>query len=117
MAQLPRDDNANVSPIVSFNEPVHRSVEISGAATNITADLLVENRMSIMIQADPANTENVYIGFDNTVTSAHNSGTGGYCLTAGNSISIDLAPTTQSKLRDIYAIPVSGTQRLNILEV
>ena len=117
MAKLPLDDNANVSPIVSYNEPAHRSVQISGGAENITADLVVADRMTILVQSLSTNTASVYIGFDDTVTAAHNAGTGGYELTVGNSITFDLAPSTQTKLRDIYAIVASGTQELRILEI
>lgn len=117
MSKLPRDDNGVVSTLISYNEPVHRSVQISGAAANLTADLLVDNRVSILIQSLSTNTDLVYIGFDDTVTAAHNGGTGGYELPVGQSISFDLAPTSQSKLRDVYAIAASGTQELRIMEI
>lgn len=117
MSNLPIDDNSNVSQIVSYNEPDHHSVDVGTSATNLTSEVNVKNRMSILVQSVSTNTAAVYIGFDNTVTTSHNGGTGGYELAVGQSISFDLAQSTQSQLRDIYAIAASGTQNLRILEV
>ena len=117
MSTLPTDDNYAISQQVSFNEPVGYSVQISGGAENITADVKVANRMTILVQSLSTNTDVVYLGFADTVTAAHNGGTGGIELSQGNGISLDLAPTSQGKLRNIYAIVGSGTQELRIMEI
>jgi hypothetical protein len=117
MAHISLDDNDQVSPIVSYNEPVHRSVQISGAAVNLTELFPVANRMTIVITALKTNTDDVFLGFSDEVTAAHGAGTGGQPLAPGSSVSVDLAPTSQGKFRDVYAIVGSGTQELRIWEL
>jgi hypothetical protein len=117
MSNLLRDDNGSVSQVVSFAEPAHRSVQISGSAVNLTVVRPVANRTTIVIHALASNTADVFIGFDDTVTALHNGGTGGIPLGAGTSVSIDIAPSSYDVLRDVYAIVGSGTQELRIWEL
>ena len=117
MAHISLDDNDQISPIVSYNEPVHRSVQISGTAKNLTELFPVANRMTIVVHALKTNTADIFLGFNDDVTAAHGTGTGGMPLTPGEKVSIDLAPTSQGKFRDVYAIVGSGTQELRIWEL
>jgi len=81
---------------------------ISGAsAPFLTASDLEGNPSSLFIQADPANTQNIWIKPGTAAVSD------GICLVPGSSITLGIN-RGKGNAGDWQAIVVSGTQRLNI---
>lgn len=126
MAKLSKDDNLKDSFQTSFNTPIHYSQVIgtsNSKVANPDATVSVNdgkgtsnNRLSITIKAHPNNSGTIFVGHTNAVTVAENSGTGGYPLAAGESIGMDLAETSGTLLRDIYAISDAAGQEIRVLE-
>lgn len=118
-ATLNLDDNSRPSENVSFNSPKHFSQVIGTSAVEVknpvTNDAL-SKRGYVLIQALSTNSGTVFIGHDNTVTAADNSGTGGYELAPGAEISMGLSVSSFDTLREIWAIASSAGQEIRVLE-
>ena len=102
--------SSSSSAFGGFSGPVRSTVVNvgNGVATVLPAATLT-NRKAVIVQADAGNTLPIYIG-GSTVTSGSGSSTGGYALTAGQSLPIDLGAGL------LYAIAGGAGQKAIVLE-
>ena len=105
---LHRDNNRNLSQVVSFGNPAVESVSVGATAVQLDV-LSVPTRIVIEIQSIAANTDKIYIGFSNTVTVAN-----GRELQSGREVTYDLGFGTGRKL---WAIAASGTQDIRVTQI
>lgn len=81
-------------------------VDIPITAVQIDVSALT-GRKSVTVKANGANTQNVYIGKNSSVTS-----TNGFELAANEFVTMDITEAAK-----IYGISASGTQRVSVAEV
>lgn len=98
------------SPFGGFSGPVKSTVVSvgNGVATALPASIIA-NRKAVIVQADTGNTLAIYIG-GSTVTAGSGAATGGYSLTAGQSLPVDLGAGA------LYAIAAGVGQKAIVLE-
>lgn len=119
MAKLNLDDNFNVSESVSFNRPIHYSQVIGATAVEVKSPITgaqLPDRGFILIQALSTNNAPIYVGHDDTVTAAENSGTGGYELQPGSEIAIGLSNSSFNISREVWVISTGAGQEIRVLE-
>jgi hypothetical protein len=85
---------------------------ISTVAVALTEDNAFIAKAGVQIRAALANTDAVWVGVYNTVTSGSNDSTDGFPLLAGESILIK-----HRRPHEIYIIASSGTQKVHFLIV
>jgi hypothetical protein len=89
---------------------IYNMLTVNAVAVEVmAAGAKLAGRTTVMVQAHPDNTGYIYLGLDNTVTSAKNF----FCLPGGAGITIKLDSTDNIS---IFAIGSAAGQLLSVLE-